>query len=201
MKTKRRTKKVNKTKKRLRNKRKVIKGGKKVVYSTNSFSDAVEHIKAMLITENAPHEICGSIAIDPTSSKKYNVMTHESVAIDQTRANCVYDDNADQVIWHNHPATSKYYPSIEDMLKPFKIKNSRIGTSLIFSHIGYWRLTVINHMDASKELVSAIQKWLDWFYFRTERGRAYNQDAVKEMTYNLNNILENVMNVEFYLYS
>ena len=201
MKTNRRSKKIRKTKKRLRHKRKVIKGGKKVVYSTNSFLDAVEYIKALLITDNVPHEICGSIAIDPTSSKKYTVMTHESSNDDQTRANCVYDDNNDPIIWHNHPTTSKYYPSIEDMLKPIKIKNSRIGTSLIFSHIGYWRLTVINHMDASKELVSRIQKWLDWFYFKTERGRVYNHDAVQEMTYNLNNLLTNIMTIEFNLYS
>jgi hypothetical protein len=197
-KTKRVVKKIRKTKKRLR--KKVIKGGKKAVYSTNSFSNAIEYIKALLITNNVPHEICGSIAIDNSSSKKYTVLTHETSSPDQTRASCVYDDNNDPVIWHNHPATSKFYPSIEDMLKPFKVKNRRIGTSLIFSHIGYWRLNVINHMDASKELVASIQKWLDRFYFRTEHGRVYNSEAVIEMTHNLNNVLENIMTIEFNLY-
>jgi hypothetical protein len=189
------------SKKRKSNKRQRIKkqtGGKRHVFSADLIT-SINEIKQMVIDSNIDHEICGSIAFN---GENYDVYEHEAGSISgTTRANCLYEDYREPTIWHNHPQSSKYYPSLEDILKVIKLKNSTLWNSYIFTHFGYWELSTIRHIDVSEKLSSNIEKLLNWFYWKTQKGRVYDKDAIDRLINDLNNILlPNVMTIEFHLY-
>jgi len=177
-------------------KRRKQKGGKKVVFTSEYFYDALNYIKEITIDSELPYELCGSISVGMT----YKVITHETPPSAEARANCTYEDYNESIIWHNHPKTSKFYPSLEDIVKVFKMKNKKLHMSFIYTHVGYWRLEKIKNVEVTKELSSSINYWLDWLYFKTERGRTYNEEAVNHMTTNLNKLLETILHIEFNLY-
>jgi len=178
-------------------KKKIYKGGKKVIYTTDNFADAIDYIKQYIIDTDTSYEICGSIKPD----YYHTVMEHETPPLSTSRANCMYDDYNDSIIWHNHPKTSKFYPSLEDIAKVIKQKNRSLRMSFIFTHFGYWRLETIHHVEITHEMLDNIKYWLDWLYYKTEKGRVYNEDAVNEMIVNLNILLNNILHIEFNLYS
>jgi hypothetical protein len=178
---------------------KKYKGGKKHIFATDNLLTAINEIKQLVIDSDIPHEICGSISQTGTN---FDIYEHEAGSISgTTRANCLYEDYREPIIWHNHPKTSKYYPSIEDIQKVIKTKNSTLFKSFIFTHMGYWELTAIQHIDISPKLSLNIERLLNWFYFKSSQGRVYNKDAIDRLIKDLNTILlHNVMHIDFHLY-
>lgn len=182
-------------KQRSQRKRMTYKGGKKTAYKGYDLSDAFDYVKSITIDNDLPYELCGSI-----SKLNNEVFIHETPSLSEARANCMYDDYSDGIIWHNHPKTSKFYPSLEDILKVIKQKNDTLKMSFILTPFGYWRLETINHIDVSDKIKNDIKYWLDWLYFNTEKGRVYKEDAVNKMTENLNILLNNILTIDFLVY-
>jgi hypothetical protein len=198
--TRKRPSKTRKTRKIKKSKSmRKYRGGKKHIFATDNLLTAINEIKHMVIDSDIPYEICGSISPTGTS---FDVYEHEAGSISGTsRANCLYEDYREPIIWHNHPKTSKYYPSLEDIQKVIKSKNSTLYKSFIFTHMGYWELTAIQHIDISPKLSANIETLLNWFYFKSGNGRVYNKDAIDRLIKDLNTILlPNVMYIEFHLY-
>lgn len=104
------------------------------------------------------------------------------------------------VLWHTHPAVSKIYPSLVDIIKV--IKHSTVK-SFIFTHYGYWELSCPNkytsvygpprgipqnRWDVSNTdpVTLEINEFLTNFYNMTERGKVINNEAVSYLVNNLN---------------
>ena len=122
-----------------------------LVYSSNNFEEIVRYIS--YITYNKNHERCGSVNIitNNTHSPIYQVYLHKRMTVGSNRPNCLYDTDYNHfIIWHNHPYESKFYPSVEDILKVIKIKN-KFQQSLIITKFGYWDMRTINHIDTEKD--------------------------------------------------
>jgi len=192
--------KANKTKKRkIKNKKhkkhKLHIGGKIVGHEFDRFYGAIDYIRQQ--TYGLEHEICGSIKQN-RSSPKYTVYLHETKPLDITRANCLYDDYNDGILWHNHPIGEKYYPSLEDILKV--IKNKPINMSLIFSKFGYWIIESKQHIKTTEVLENLsvnIKNINDTFYWETKKGREYNYDEINKMLQAINNICQDFINISF----
>lgn len=115
------------------------------------------------------------------------------------RAMCQYN-KYDNIIWHTHPNTSKYYPSLEDILKI--LKHDIIFYSYIFTQFGYWILHfsgTFAHVE-NPSFHEHIRDNNSRFYFETGRGREYNREAIEKYTQNLMKIIPG-FEVEFYNYS
>jgi hypothetical protein len=104
--------------------------------------------------------------------------------------NCTHSYYSDYV-WHTHSYISKYYPSVQDILKI--LKREKIKISFIITIYGYWKL--FRYPDElqsginEKLLAPKITKYLDMFYFKTEKGKKFNTSAVKLLKENLEDLL------------
>jgi len=197
-------KRINKRKPKTKYRRKYKKqiGGKIAKAELNSFEKVISEIRS--ITKDLPNELCGSIKVD---GDKYNpiftVFQHQSQASSGDRANCNYDDYLDPILWHNHPSTSKFYPSVEDILKVIKSRRDpevNIRVSLIFTNFGYWQLESINRVTNFDEYKHNIQRILDQLYHNTGKGRIFIPDPVTNCIVSLNMLLNGILNVSFNYY-
>ena len=176
---------------------KVIVGGHKAVVQLNTFNDIVVYIKERTIDSNIDYEECGTIN---NTGSGYIIKVHDSsFTSGETRKHCNFT-YYDTIIWHSHPQTSKFYPSLEDMLKSIKIQNNRIKYSLIFNKFGYWTLHSINHIEINDSLPKNITKLLDTLYFGTSKGQSYNAESIQIFINNMNRLLNNVLEISFTQY-
>jgi hypothetical protein len=142
-------------------------------------------------------EKCGTIS---KQNERYIINLHEKESnIDELRHNCNLE-YYDKIIWHSHPKIAKFYPSLEDILKSIKFKNSQIIYSYIFTQFGFWTLYTTNHIDVSDELKNKINDLLNKLYFMTEKGRTYNRESVYKFINEMNTLLTGTLQISFYPY-
>ena len=95
------------------------------------------------------------------------------------------------VIWHTHPAISKYYPSFEDIIKV--LKHSTI-ISYIYTKYGYWILKCPTKYEYFEDVpyafVPLVNNLLKNFYEQTNAGNDYNGFAIQFLTTNINSIIQ-----------
>ena len=97
---------------------------------------------------------------------------------DNGRAMCSYI-SYNNIIWHTHPNTSKYYPSLEDILKV--LKHQTIYYSYIFTKYGYWTLYfegVFSHV-ADPKFTKFVDDVNNKFYFESGNGREFNPEVIE----------------------
>jgi len=174
-----------------------LKGGGAEIFSAKRFSEIIQYIKQITIDDNINYEKCGTIS---KTNNGYIVNVHEKENnVDELRHHCNFE-YYDNIIWHSHPKIAKFYPSLEDILKSIKLKNSQIIYSYIFTQFGFWTLYTINHIDVSDELKNKINDLLNILYFSTERGRIYNSAAVDTFTDGINTLLLGTLQISFNSY-
>ena len=79
------------------------------------------------------------------------------------------------IVWHTHPNSEKFYPSLEDILMVKKIrKNEKIKLSVIYTSIGVWLLESLGD-DLDRTNIDIITKKINQinkdFYFTCYNGR------------------------------
>jgi len=181
-----------------------LKGGSNEVFSAKRFSDIVQYIKDITIDSNINYEKCGTIRktndgyiVNLHDNADTPTITHEN----QIRHYCNFE-YYDKIIWHSHPKVAKFYPSLEDILKSIKLKNSQIIYSYIFTQFGFWTLYSKNHIDVmSDELKNKINELLNKLYFNTEKGRAYNNESVDDFINEMNTLLAGTLKISFNTYT
>ena len=189
--------KKNRTNKLKLYKNKIIKGGNKDILTANRFEEVVHFIKDRTIDSNIEYEECGTIEI---IDRKYVVKLHEVPRTDMTRQSCNFE-YYNNIIWHSHPQSSKFYPSIEDILKSIKVKNRNIVYSYIFTKFGFWTLHTIHHIDFQDDRIQRqITELLNNLYFETSRGREYNAEAVGKFIDSFNQMLSGILEISFTVY-
>jgi hypothetical protein len=136
------------------------------------------------------------------SSYKYELLLHDRTlaSTSRTRLSCDYEKYSN-IIWHTHPRISKFYPSIEDIEKVIKIRPENIiKDSYIVTNFGVWRLSAINYIEIDENIKLDITTILNQLYNNTNRGREYESNAVNTAINDLNDLLENILNVNFFTY-
>jgi len=150
------------------------------------------------LDDNIYYEKCGTIS---KTNDGYIINLHEKENnVDELRHHCNFE-YYDQIIWHSHPKIAKFYPSLEDILKSIKLKNSQIKYSFIFTQFGFWTLYTINHIDVSDEIKNKINDLLHKLYFSTKRGRTYNGVAVDTFIHEINALLDGILKISFNTYA
>lgn len=98
--------------------------------------------------------------------------------VTEGRPKCFYK-NYGKFIWHTHPNTSKFYPSVEDILK--LLKHDQIYYSYIFTRYGYWIMYFKGSYNDinNPNLVKYINNVNTKMYFKTMKGREYNEESIK----------------------
>ena len=150
---------------------------------------------------NHDFEICGFAQQQPNGMFSFEMVNKGNSKEGRTPAQCTTLVNY-PVVWHTHPAVSKIYPSLVDVLKV--IKYSSTHTSFIFTQFGFWRLhcpggyaqliigvpqgTHENRLNVTNTdpLTLKIKGFLDEFYRKTGGGRTVTQEAVEYLTTSLN---------------
>jgi hypothetical protein len=181
---------------------KIYKGGERDLFSSNSFYEILNFIKRITIDSNIENEECGIIIINKPGSPellrgKYTVQIHERErGKTGTRLYCNYEYYSN-IIWHSHPKVTKFYPSLEDILKIIKLKNKQIENSYIFTDFGFWALKSLNHIEINPTLTDEINQLLNRLYFETNKGREYIEESVNKFVGDLNILLEGIMTISF----
>jgi hypothetical protein len=77
------------------------------------------------------------------------------------------------IVWHTHPNSAKFYPSLEDILMVKKIrKNEKIKLSVIYTSIGIWLLESLgDDLDTTNIIKNKINQINKDFYFACYNGR------------------------------
>lgn len=169
------------------------KGGAVVYYSSNDLADAINYIRT-----NAMHldyEICGTISVQ---DDVVHVIMHEIPSSTVGKRKMCMNEYYDSIIWHTHPASSKFYPSLEDVEKIIKTKNEMIKRSFIITNFGVWQLRSIRHTNITTSMRKNIQFLLDKLYYNTGRGRQYDKYSVTEFTTRFNRLLRGIMFIKFH---
>ena len=123
-------------------------------------------IKQSIVTDT--FELCGFV----NNNNQFVLYSKGEPPSVHGRASCI-PPNA-PIIWHTHPQTSKFYPSVEDMRKV--IKNS-INTSIIFTIVGQWTITCANNwgvipgLNKGKYIFKQLKAHNDWIYRHSDKGR------------------------------
>lgn len=164
-------------------------------------------------------EICGTIRVDKVDDHTVFVVykhhverlsSPSSVAansannvckLDNSRKKerefCEYERTNHRIIWHTHPATSKFYPSKEDFVKSLQATNN-VKYSYIFTAFGMWTLYTQKKVRIpSFGMYEDIQKALDRLYFATSCGREYKESRVQKMIERINKVLEGHLVISF----
>jgi hypothetical protein len=179
-----------KSKKKLKNNYNKIKY-KNVMYSINNYT----------------FELCGYIKNAEDNGKMDLIKVSQGVSKDNTNSfpiscNIYYNY---PIIWHTHPSTSKYYPSITDIQKVLKYSTKH---SFIFTKYGYWLISCPNiykgikgvphdiknrilTIHTSDPLTLSIFKILKNFYKNTNKGREYSIKEIKKLIIQLNTKINN----------
>jgi hypothetical protein len=113
------------------------------------------------------------------------ILTHIGPAKESSsqRGSCIAPNRP--VIWHTHTIHSKYFPSMEDIHKVFK--HATIHTSIIYTVFGFWVMTYAGRpVRLSEAIHEYMNEILGEFYRATERGRAYDRDAIERLSYRFN---------------
>lgn len=123
-----------------------------------------------------------------------------------SRGNCtIVNKEYYGIIWHTHPNTSKYYPSIEDLLTlvktRFKLYNCRsIKLSIIYTKYGIWILRTHDFIKDVTYLIHKITKLIESanydFYTNTNNGRKYCNKEIKKYI----DALRKYFNIKFFTY-
>jgi hypothetical protein len=185
---------------------KIYKGGERDTFAANSFAEIINFIKHTTIDSNIENEECGTIKINHQESPefingKYTVKMHERErGATEGRHYCYYE-YYDTIIWHSHPKVSKFYPSLEDILKIIKLNNKKIKYSYIFTGFGFWTLKSINHIDVDTISPKQINDLLDRLYFGTNKGREYVEESVNRFIADLNSLLRGIIEIRFDKYT
>lgn len=101
------------------------------------------------------------------------------------------------IVWHTHPKTSKYYPSVVDIVKILK-HSSKI--SYIFVPYGFWKLECPSvysgfremlgikkeDYDNADKITQRIYFLLQNFYRATQKGKDFNKELVDGLVSQLN---------------
>lgn len=118
---------------------------------------------------------------------------------DNGRAMCLYN-SYNNIIWHTHPNTLKYYPSLEDILKV--LKHEIIYYSYIFTQFGYWTMYfkgVYKHV-ADPKFIEFVKNVNTKFYVKSGNGRKFNDEAIKYYVNKLSSTI-NEFQIYFNAYS
>ena len=183
-------------------------GGKTQIHRSAAFIDMLVYLREF--TLDAPFELCGTITkekIPPTrpgeqSQSEYVAYVHELTPPlnNDERPHCIYERTKDYVIWHNHPRTSKFYPSREDIVKGLKPHSRHISESYIFCEFGIWKIQYWDHTEVTEEEMKQVKRSLDTLYHQSGRGRVYNQktdDAVSQMMRTIYTIFGSRLTIHF----
>jgi hypothetical protein len=204
MKSKKRQNNKKKYSRKNKYRKKTIKGGASNIFQANKIIDVLNYIKSIGIDNDLTYELCGTIEIVRNRPHKYEVMLHDrpatSTSTSTSRLFCDYE-NYSNIIWHTHPTTSKFYPSLEDIEKVIKLRNRNvIKDSYIITEFGIWQLSAINYILIADDIRQNIQNILDSLYWKTNRGRNYQENAVNETLNELNMLLDNILETKFFTY-
>jgi hypothetical protein len=165
------------------------------------FYSILDNIRPEIINElknkinDLDYEVCGHFVLNNEDNYYYPVYSRQPHSRD--RKLCVYDDKQKDkdIIFHTHIASSKYYPSIQD-LKSSYLKRTNI--QMVFTKFGCWiykSLTPIPR-DYSKYHISRVNNKVELeltkFYRTTENGITFNQDAIDTLNTKLTKILKMV---------
>jgi hypothetical protein len=174
-----RTKKAKRTTKKRSNSRKQT-GGKCALLVTHNYAEVMPFIRNY--TYPLKEEVCGSIhTVKPRQTGEKFTFTvyrhdapfhHRNKRYITQRHSCRHEDYKDKQIWHNHPNTSKFYPSREDIIKPLKERPGtgiNITNNYIFCQFGVWEIRAKQYIPISDKTEGAIQKILNRLYERTKR--------------------------------
>jgi hypothetical protein len=157
---------------------KTIKGGTEVEKNITEIYDFIND-------SDSDYEISGKY----TNGESVFTMIHVGERKGNNKRASVKIDNND-IIWHTHPPTSKYYPSVEDICKV--LKHPDINVSIIFTIYGVWVYKCNTEERVHKipeDLTQLINGLGDDFYRETEKGRTYNIDAILNYIFRLKNLL------------
>ena len=157
-------------------------------------------IKNMLTRER---EFCGNFKIDKNDIMHYSQspvlgpkIIYDPVKNKKLRGSCT-TDTITPYYWHTHPNISKYYPSIEDIMKTTKKRNMTMKYSIIFTKWGIWTLSS-NSFDSQaytkykeyyKKKISIIN---NFFYNHTVNGMEYNTTSITQYCDSINYIYRNL---------
>jgi hypothetical protein len=155
-----------------------------VIYIRNTFVENIEYC-GIFLNDN------GTLFIVKEETRKGDPAND--------RLMCLYN-KYDNIIWHTHPNTSKYYPSLEDILKV--LKRDIIHYSYLFTKFGYWILFFSGIFEHVKDprFHDYIEDTNNRFYRETGRGVEYNREAIEKYTQNLMKNIRGFI-IEFYNYS
>ena len=115
--------------------------------------------------DNDSFEICGHM-----NERNYTFMT---IGARDSSGRKYCDIGSAEKLWHTHPSTSKYYPSVEDLLKVLTDCNH----SEIFTKYGKWIIFCNTKIPKNRTTVfeDELKKLTHAFYHATEKGRTYNE--------------------------
>jgi len=137
---------------------------------------SVEEIRRHTTDPTIKYEICGPLIndqhyLEPNPNRR------------DGRANCSTSRNSD--IWHTHPASSKYYPSYEDIRTP--LIHSAVKKSVIYTRYGDWILEydgpIYTRDQVDTRYKDYIERALASFYHHTDKGRTYNAEEIDVLIY------------------
>lgn len=117
------------------------------------------------------YEVCGFIEKHELNSLKVN--EQDNISSDTKRKSCQTREYS-KVIYHTHPNTSKFYPSVEDIMKIVKAKNKKIMCSIIFTKYGIWEIIRKNFQESIEEKndeIEELRNILYKIYYANENGR------------------------------
>jgi len=158
-------------------------GGKTRIHSSAAFVDLLVYLREF--TLEVPFEVCGTIVKERMAytnatgrvRNEYVAYLHDLTPPlnNGSRPQCIFEHTKDPIIWHNHPKTSKFYPSMEDIVKGLKPKNQHISESYIFCEYGIWKIQYWDHNGVTKEEMKQVTNALNQLYYTADRGRVYNR--------------------------
>jgi len=158
----------------------------------------IEFAKSKLSTNV---EYCGKYVVDNID----NIFSGKKIVLRQDdtnvgnfsqRAYCdIRNKGLYSVVWHTHPNSLKFYPSLEDIIMVKKVRNmEQIKLSIIYTSIGIWLLESLDGV-LSQTIIDNIEVINTNFYRRCFKGRTTTPN------YNFETVLHyinNVYNEEMY---
>lgn len=136
----------------------------------------LEEIQRHATDPNIKYEICGPLIndqhyLEPNPNRR------------DGRANCSTTRNSN--IWHTHPASSKYYPSYEDIRTP--LMHSAVQKSVIYTKYGEWILEYDGPIYTRDQVDTIYKDYIESalasFYHKTDKGRTYNAEEIDVLIY------------------
>lgn len=139
---------------------------------------SLEEIRRHTTDLTIKYEICGPLIND----QHYLEPNPDRM---EGRANCT--TSRDSNIWHTHPASSKYYPSYEDIRTP--LIHSAVNKSVIYTQYGDWILEYDGPIYTREQVDTRYKEYINSalasFYHHTNRGRTYNAEEIDVLIYTI----------------